>query len=495
MLASPFAFLRGSAVIMASDLASTPVTGLRVQACGDAHLGNFGVFATPERNLIFDVNDFDETHPGPWEWDLKRLAVSVILAAANLQIDAGQAAAFAAATVRAYRERMAELAVMGPLDAWYDRIDVAAVLTLARQRRAKDLQRQLSTAKLRHRTSLHVLPKLTSVVNGTRKIIDDPPLIGHFDPEAFDGQKMIAAYAESLPPDRRPLLERYHVLDTARKVVGVGSVGTRCYLSLLTDADARSPIFLQLKEAMEAVLAPYAGKSEFAHAGQRVVVGQRLMQAASDMFLGWTSYRGHDYYVRQFRGMKGSVNLDAMTPSGFASYAEVCGRTLARAHARSGDAATIAGYTGTGTRFDASITAFAQAYGEQVRRDYDALVVAVESGRITAARGLLAAPPRGLAASVLGLSQMVSLIEWPEFQSGSAVIRLKRACNTSAPCRPWAVRSRHPAGAGLDQQPEEAERPFPFFGVPAWRCSLRRHGQDQFWPGGRGTGAGTIQPQ
>src|SRR6201995_965829 len=183
MLTSPFAFLRGSAVIMASDLASTPVTGLRVQACGDAHLGNFGMFATPERNLIFDVNDFDETHLGPWEWDLKRLAVSVILAAGNLQIDAGQAAAFAAATVRAYRERMAEVAVMGPLDAWYDRIDVAAVLTLARQRRAKDLLRQLSTAKLRHRTSLHVLPKLTSVVNGTRKIIDDPPLIGHIDPD------------------------------------------------------------------------------------------------------------------------------------------------------------------------------------------------------------------------------------------------------------------------------------------------------------------------
>ena len=377
MLTSPFAFLRGSAVIMASDLAPTPVTGLRVQACGDAHLGNFGVFATPERNLIFDVNDFDETLPGPWEWDVKRLAERA--RGGRERADRRRSSrAFTTATVRAYRERMAELAVMGPLDAWYDRIDVAAVLTIARQRRAKDLQRQLSTAKLRHRTSLHVLPKLTSVVDGTRKILDYPPLIGHFDPEAFDGGKMIAAYAESLPPDRRPLLERYHVLDTARKVVGVGSVGTRCYLSLLTDADARSPIFLQLKEAMEAVLAPYAGKSEFAHAGQRVVVGQRLMQAASDMFLGWTSYRGHDYYVWQFRDMKGSVNLDAMTPSGFASYAEVCGRTLARAHARSGDAATIAGYTGTGTRFDASITAFAQAYGKQVRRDYDALVVAVD---------------------------------------------------------------------------------------------------------------------
>jgi uncharacterized protein (DUF2252 family) len=329
MLTAPFAFLRGSAVIMASDLASTPDTGLRVQACGDAHLGNFGVFGTPERNLIFDVNDFDETLPGPWEWDLKRLAVSVIVAAGNLQIDAVQAAGITLATVRAYREQIAELAVLGPLDAWYDRIDVAAVLAIARQRRAKDLRRQLSTAKIRQRTSLHVLPKLTSVVNGTRKIIDDPPLIGHLDPEAFDGRPMIAAYVESLPPDRRPLLERYQVLDTARKVVGVGSVGTRCYLSLLADADARSPIFLQLKEAMEAVLAPYAGKSEFGHQGQRVVVGQRLMQAASDMFLGWTSYRGHDYYVRQFRDMKGSVNLDMMTRRAANADPAGCGGTKA----------------------------------------------------------------------------------------------------------------------------------------------------------------------
>jgi uncharacterized protein (DUF2252 family) len=384
MLASPFAFLRGSAVIMASDLAGTPASGLRVQACGDAHLGNFGVFGTPERNLVFDVNDFDETLPGPWEWDVKRLAASVVLAARNLRIDEGQAAAVVRAAIGAYRRRMRELAGMGPLDVWYDRVDVATVLALAREERAPDLKRQLRIAKVRHRTSLRVLPKLTTVVNGTRKIIDDPPLIGHLDPETFDGAAMIAAYIPSLPPDRRPLLERYTVLDTARKVVGVGSVGTRCYLSLLADADGRSPLFLQLKEAIDPVLAPHAGRSEFEHQGQRVVVGQRLMQAASDMFLGWTSYRGHDYYVRQFRDMKGSVHLDAMTLSGFASYAQVCGRTLARAHARSGDAAMISGYLGQGTRFDEAGSAFAAAYADQVTRDYEALVAAAQSGRVTA---------------------------------------------------------------------------------------------------------------
>jgi uncharacterized protein (DUF2252 family) len=387
MLTSPFAFLRGSAVIMANDLAGTPGTGLRVQACGDAHLGNFGVFGTPERNLVFDVNDFDETLPGPWEWDVKRLAASVVLAARNLRIDGGQAAAMARAAVRAYRSRMGELAAMGPLDVWYDRIDVKTVLAIARQEQANDLKRQLRVARVRQRTSLRVLPKLTTVVNGTRKIIDDPPLIGHLDPETFDGAAMIATYTQSLPPDRQPLLERYTVLDTARKVVGVGSVGTRCYLSLLADADARSPLFLQLKEAMGAVLALHAARSEFEHQGQRVVVGQRLMQAASDMFLGWTTYGGHDYYVRQFRDMKGSVNLDTMTPNGFASYAQVCGRTLARAHARSGDAATIAGYLGRGTRFDEAVSAFAASYADQVNRDHEALVTAARSGRVTATPG------------------------------------------------------------------------------------------------------------
>jgi uncharacterized protein (DUF2252 family) len=377
MLASPFAFMRGSAAIMAADLASTPDVGLRVQACGDAHLGNFGVFGTPERNLVFDVNDFDETLPGPWEWDVKRMAASTVLAASNLRIDGAHASTIARGGVRAYRQRMAELAAMSPLDVWYDRVDVAAVLAIARRRRAKDLERQLRVNRLRQRTSLRVLPKLTRQAGGALRIIDDPPLIGHLDPEAFDGEKMIRAYAESLPPDRRPLLDRHQVLDTARKVVGIGSVGTRCYLSLLADADLRSPLFLQLKEALPSVLAPHAGRSEFDHQGQRVVVGQRLMQAASDMFLGWTSYHGHDYYVRQFRDMKGSVSLDALTPGGLASYARVCGRTLARAHARSGDAAMISGYMGTGGSFDGAIAEFACAYAGQVRRDFDKLAAAV----------------------------------------------------------------------------------------------------------------------
>jgi uncharacterized protein (DUF2252 family) len=385
MLASPFAFLRGSAVIMAQDLAATPDTGLRVQACGDAHLGNFGVFGTPERNLVFDVNDFDETLPGPWEWDVKRLAVSVVLAAGNLGIDGPQAAAVVRGAVGAYRERMAELATLGPLDIWHQRVDVAAVLDIARQARAKDLQRQLRVAKIRKRTSLTALPRLTRATNGTRQIIDDPPLIGHVDPEPLDGGRMIAGYAGSLAPDRRPLLGRYQVLDTARKVVGVGSVGTRCYLSLLTDADGRAPIFLQLKEAMESVLAPHVGHREFGHQGERVVIGQRIMQAASDMFLGWTRYRGHDYFVRQYRDMKRSVNLEVMTPAGFASYAEVCGRTLARAHARSGDAAMISGYLGGSARFDEAISRFAGTYAAQVGRDYRKLSAAAGSGRITAA--------------------------------------------------------------------------------------------------------------
>jgi uncharacterized protein (DUF2252 family) len=384
MLASPFAFLRGSAVIMADDLAGTPDTGLRVQACGDAHLGNFGVFGTPERNLVFDVNDFDETLPGPWEWDVKRLAASVVLAGRNLHIDGSQGGQIVRETVRAYRERMGELGILGPLDVWYDRVDVGQVLAIARQEQAKDLKRQLRVSKIRQRTSLRALPKLTREVSGSLRIIDDPPLIGHLDPEAFDGETMIGAYTESLPPDRRTLLQRYDVLDTARKVVGVGSVGTRCYLSLLVDADRHSPVFLQLKEAMESVLAPHTGKSEFTHRGERVVVGQRLMQASSDMFLGWTSYRGRDYYVRQYRDMKGSVNLDAMTTAGFASYAQVCGRTLARAHARSGDAATISGYLGTGTVFDQAIAKFANIYTEQALGDTEALAAAVRSGRVIA---------------------------------------------------------------------------------------------------------------
>lgn len=384
MIASPFAFLRGAAQLMADDLAHTPVSGFRVQACGDAHLANFGVFATPERNLVFDVNDFDETLPAPWEWDVKRLAASVAVAADNLNIEQPARTAAVEGAVRAYRERMNELGPQSPLDVWYDRVDVKRVLAIARQERAKDLEEALCVAKVRHRTSLGALPKLTAMVGGRRRIVDRPPLIVHDAIEDCDAEKMLARYVGSLPPDRRPLLERWTIVDAARKVVGVGSVGTRCYLVLLMDHDGRTPLFLQLKEANEAVTAPHAGPSEFTHQGQRVVVGQRLMQAASDIFLGWTTDGDRHYYVRQFRDMKGSVNLDAMTESGFGAYARLCGRVLARAHARSGDAAGISGYLGRGRTFDEAVAEFAYAYAHQTELDHAALVAAVRAGRVAA---------------------------------------------------------------------------------------------------------------
>ena len=380
MLQSPFAFLRGAATIMADDLATTPNIGVRVQTCGDAHLGNFGIFATPERNLYFDITDFDETLPAPWEWDVKRLVVSVQIAAESLGMDVTQTADSISRTVQAYRERMRDLAELGPLDVWYDRIDVQRVLEIARQRKAKDLKRALKVDKIRLRTSLTALPKLTAYSEGGRRIVDDPPLIDHEDPEAQEGASMVSRYAQSLPADRRLLLEQYVVIDTARKVVGIGSVGTRCFLSLLMDPDGRTPIFLQLKEANEGALARHAGRSEYPNHGQRVVVGQRLMQAASDIFLGWTSFDGHDYYVRQFRDMKGSVEIDAMQPIGFASYCEMCGITLSRAHARSGHAATISGYLGNSTKFDEAMVSFAAKYGNQTRLDYQAFVSARKNG-------------------------------------------------------------------------------------------------------------------
>lgn len=387
MLASPFAFFRGAAAVMAEDLASSPVTDVRLQACGDAHIGNFGVFGSPERNLVFDVNDFDETLPAPWEWDIKRLAVSVALAARNLQITGQACQASVIDSVRAYREGMRALARLGPLDVWYDRIDVKQVLAIAAERRAKELRHALREDKIRQRTALRVLPKLTRVVNGSWRIIDNPPLIVHENPEAFDAERVLTAYAASLAPDRRPLLERYTVVDAVRKVVGVGSVGTRCYLALLVDSDHRAPIFLQLKEAVQSALTRTAGRSQYEHQGMRVVVGQRLMQAASDIFLGWTGDGAHDYYVRQFRDMKGSVNLDVMTPRGLASYASVCGRTLARAHARSGDSALIGGYLGRRDAFDQAVATFALAYADQTEQDYETLVEAVKTGRITASPG------------------------------------------------------------------------------------------------------------
>jgi uncharacterized protein (DUF2252 family) len=389
MLVSPFTFLRGAAEVMAHDLASTPTTGLRVQACGDAHLLNFGVFATPERHLVFDVNDFDETLPAPWEWDVKRLAASVAVAGLGASFVPAQIDVAVGSMVRGYRTRMQQLSTMAPLDVWYDRVDVDAVILLAQQ---QDMP-MLPTGghlleRARHHTSLAALPKLTELVEGERRIIEDPPLIlhahHHFDVPrtAFD------AYLSTLARDRRALLDHYRVVDAARKVVGVGSVGTRCHIVLLMDADGDAPLFLQIKEAEVSVLAPYAGASACQNEGERVVTGQRLMQAASDVFLGWAvGPYGNHYYVRQLRDMKGAVSIDRLGPDELARYAMLCGVTLARAHARSGDSAAIAGYLGAGDQFDRAIASFAHCYANQTVADHAALERAVEAGRIEAVRG------------------------------------------------------------------------------------------------------------
>jgi uncharacterized protein (DUF2252 family) len=389
MLVSPFTFLRGAAEVMAHDLSATPISGLRVQACGDAHLLNFGVFATPERHLVFDVNDFDETLPGPWEWDVKRLAASVAVAGHGSSFDPASVDAAVAGMVGAYRTRMAELSTMSPLDVWYERVDVDEVLALARDQRMPVLPTaEHLVERARHHTSLAALPKLTELVDGERRIIEDPPLILH-EHQGFDVPRTVFdAYLTSLSRERRALLDRYRFVDAARKVVGVGSVGTRCHIVLLMDADGAAPLFLQIKQAEVSVLAPYAGASQCAHEGERVVSGQRLMQAASDVFLGWADGPyGNQYSVRQLRDMKGSVSIDRLSPDDLARYAMLCGVTLARAHARSGDPAAIAGYLGTGDQFDRAIVSFADAYADQTVADHAALEQAVADGRIEAVRG------------------------------------------------------------------------------------------------------------
>jgi uncharacterized protein (DUF2252 family) len=378
MLVSPFTFLRGAAEVMAHDLAATPTTGIRVQACGDAHLLNFGVFATPERHLVFDVND------------VKRLAASIAVAGRTVTRDPDPPGVAVLAMVSAYRLRMVQLSTMAPLDVWYERIDVDAVLALARKQNASSLRTvERLVAHARHHTSLAALPKLTELVDGQRRIIEDPPLILHARDDEFEVPRMVVdEYVDSMSPDRRTLLERYRVVDAARKVVGVGSVGTRCHVVLLMDPDDGAPLFLQVKEAEESVLARHAGPSEYAHHGERVVTGQRLMQAASDVFLGWaTGPYGHHYYVRQLRDMKGSVAIDLLTAEDLARYGALCGLTLARAHARSGDAAAISGYLGAGDQFDRAIVAFAGQYADQTERDHAALADAVAAGRIEAVTG------------------------------------------------------------------------------------------------------------
>ena len=393
MAASPFAFLRGSAAVMAADLGSSPRSGIEVEACGDCHLSNFGIFATPERNLVFDLNDFDETLPAPFEWDVKRLAASIVVAARTAGLSRNDCTGAARSCVESYRTKMRGYAGMGYLDIWYARIDVAsleavmAVSDRARRRLGKAIE------KARARTSLGSLARFAEKVDGTYRIKDHPPLIQHVDVPDLDRvvESAVTQVKASMSDERRRLLDRYVFADFALKVVGIGSVGTRTMMILMIGKGDGDPLFLQLKEAQASVLEAYAGASRYPHHGQRVVCGQRLSQAASDIFLGWVSgpldSRIH-YYVRQLRDMKGSFEAEGMVPADFALYAQVCGASLARAHARSGDAALIAGYLGGRDTFDHAIVEFAEAYAEQTERDHAALVEAIRSGRVSAREGI-----------------------------------------------------------------------------------------------------------
>ncbi len=383
----PFSFLRGSAVIMANDLARTPSVGVKVQACGDAHLANFGMFATPERNLVFDLNDFDETLPAPWEWDLKRLVVSVWVAGRCNGLSESRCEEAARACARGYRHWTNTLSKWSFLDVWYARVDAEELRhTLYREEGASA---EKSLAQARRRTQLATLPKLTELREGRRCIIDDPPLLVH--PRRDDAellaevlQVMGEGYLSTLQGERCTLVRRYKMVDVARKVVGVGSVGTRCYIALLLGAHAEDPLFLQIKEASASVLEPFAGASAYGNAGQRVVEGQRLMQAAADIFLGWCRVGGRDFYVRQLRDMKGSTDVERLSARGLAKYAALCGRTLARAHARGGDAAVLRGYLGRGDVFDTALCDFARAYADQNERDFALFQKAVRTGRLSA---------------------------------------------------------------------------------------------------------------
>jgi uncharacterized protein (DUF2252 family) len=394
MMASPFAFLRGSAVVMANDLASTPKSGIQAQLCGDAHLLNFGAYASPERALLFDLNDFDETLPGPWEWDVKRLAASFVVAGRDNGFDAADCHGAAQAVTASYRQRMGEFSEMGELEVWYSRIGEAEIQGLLSSARAgKKTTKKLSknVQKARGRDSLHALSKLTTVVDGRRRIIDDPPLLIRI-PEGDELRTQVNAILESykrtLQEDRRHLLERYDFVDAARKVVGVGSVGTRAYVVLLEGRDRDDPLFLQVKEAGTSVLERYVESNAYEHHGHRVVAGQRLMQAASDIFLGWfRGTEGRDFYWRQLKDMKGSAKVETMSPDELILYGGLCGWALARAHARSGDRVQIAAYLGKSERFDRAVADFAVAYADQNEQDHAALCAAVKSGRLQADAG------------------------------------------------------------------------------------------------------------
>jgi uncharacterized protein (DUF2252 family) len=399
MAASPFAFFRGAAAVMAADLAATPVSGLRVQACGDAHLSNFGVFAAPDRRLVFDLNDFDETLPGPWEWDVKRLAASFEIAGRENGFKRRERDAAVGTAVSQYRDAMHGFASQRNLEVWYARFDVESVLGEIEAEGAEARRRvRRGIAKARGKDSLRALDKLAHRVDGELRIAADPPLIVPAldlmpESETRDLREVLlgvlASYRETLPSDRQHLLHGYRLRDMARKVVGVGSVGTRAWVLLMTGADDGDPLFLQAKEAELSVLEHHLGRSRFRSHGRRVVEGQRLMQAASDIFLGWCSTvgidgRSHDFYVRQLWDGKLSLEVETMTARLLEIYARVCGWTLARAHARSGDRVAIAAYLGAGDAFDRAIVEFAAHYADQSERDHASLLEAIDSGRIDA---------------------------------------------------------------------------------------------------------------
>jgi uncharacterized protein (DUF2252 family) len=404
MAVSPFTFFRGAAAVMAADLATTKVSGLRVQACGDAHLTNFGTFGAPDRRLLFDLNDFDESLPGPWEWDVKRLAGSFAIAARENGFKAKQRREVLLTAVGSYREAMRGFASLNDLEVWYARLDVEAVLgnvkaeskQAAGRKTVKRAERNL--AKARSKDNMRAFEKLTHTVDGELRIVSDPPLIVPIEEllpagESRDFQEtmtgLMASYRSTLQGDRQHLLDGYRFRHLARKVVGVGSVGTRAWVILLTGADDSDPLFLQAKEAEASVLEPYAGGSRFKSHGRRVVEGQRLMQAASYIFLGWCPAvgfdgRDRDFYLRQLWDWKGSADVEAMNPVAMGIYARMCGWTLARAHARSGDRIALAGYLGASDVFDQAIAEFSELYADQSESDHAALVAAIDSGRLGA---------------------------------------------------------------------------------------------------------------
>ena len=400
MAASAFAFFRGAAAVMARDLAELPNTGLGVQLCGDAHLLNFGGFASPERNLVFDLNDFDETLPGPFEWDVKRLSASLEVAARSRGFDDSARSAAVLAGVGAYRKAIQQFATMGDLDVWYARLDAQSLLDQLRSEHDTKLAKSLghAVAKARWNDGHRALATLTHDVDGEPRFVSQPPLIVPLAELGDDSvepslRSLFRSYARSLQADRRVLLERFRYVDLAHKVVGVGSVGTRCWVMLRVGRDVGDPLFLQVKEAGASVLEPLLGASRLSSHGRRVVEGQRLMQAASDIFLGWVRDPNaadgpHDYYVRQLRDWKVSLNPETILPRGLARYAAACGWTLARAHARSGDRIAIASYLGASDKFDRAVAEFAAAYADVNERDHSALVAAIAAGTVTAVDGV-----------------------------------------------------------------------------------------------------------